>query len=618
MCMNKIYFVFLCFIVSFFQGYSQSPDSLTTKHITLWHYQEYMQSKQQVAIDTTHAEFFEFQPNAHISKYELDLGSFASPAFSLEYSPLSLNPWFIHPFLHSQRASQSLLFYNAPRPYTELYYSGSQFQQQQVNVLHTQNYSRYLNAGVRLHYYKSIGEYAPQTFAGKQVAPWIMYNGSRISAYSKYAMYSYDFDVNGGILDDSLLRKPHFIMSLQNAHSKVIHHTASNLIKWNVLQKPVSIDTTNCNLIQYPLALGYTIHYDSYSHMYSHSNLPKNWYAKTLWDTLNTKDTTLVSEIKNAVFIELNGNKTFANYNAIVSFGHQYNHTNMRMYDASYPNEFANSLFVNTNLTGDFNPIALQVRGNYLHYMWGEYKGNNTLDIFISKDFEIAPNNPLQVTFGFTNSNLKPQGIFNRYISNHYVWNNSFNQQHIQNLTFQTIFIKYKLQLDISKYYLQNYLYFNTKGMLLQSSESAQAFFAKVNKVSQIWKLTCSNGILLQTNSASGIDYPQWATYNSIAFRNIVYKKLIDTYIGIEGLLYPKYFVPQYNTSLNVFTQQFDKEIGGYPHVNAFFTIKYKPVRFMVTYNGLYTALYGKNFIALHYPQQSGYVTFAVSWLFYN
>lgn len=615
--MNKIYNIFfLVCIVSLRLG-AQTNDTLAVKQITAWQYNEYATDKTQVAIDTMHANFYDCMPNARLSNFELDLASFGSPAFSLQYAPMNTTPFFYHAFESSSIAPNTMLVYNAPRPYTELFYSGAQFQQQQVRVLHTQNYSKDLNVGAVLHYYKTAGEYTPQGFAGKHIAPWVAYNGQRFSTYFKYSFNSYEFDANGGILADSLITQTNFIMSLQKASTKITNTNVMSMMKWNISKKPVYRDSSSIAIRSYPAAVGYQLKHTAYSHMYTHTSLPSNWYIKTLWDTLNTYDTTIVSQTENTLFLELFGANSFIDRKTVFAAGYQYNHASMRNYNYSYPSEYANSMYINGDFDVTILPIDLQILYTNTYYVWGDYRGDNISKTCVSKDITLGDHR-IEFQFLYENSNTTPRSLYDRYLSNHYMWDNDFAKQSIQKVTYRTNFTKYNILIEYSNYYLQNYMYFNTKGTLLQATEPARAFVGTIQKTTELWKFRLTNSLLLQAHTTSGVDYPMWATYNAIAFGDVFYKKLIHTYIGLEGLYYPSYYTPQYNTSLNVFTQQFDTKLGDFPQINAFISIKYKPIRFMVSYTGLYAALYGKNFTALHYPQQSGYLSFAVSWLFYN
>ncbi len=616
--MNKRYAVFCIIWLVCVQAFSQTKDSVVHTPITAWHIDQYATSKTQVAMDTMHATFFETMPNARLSDYKLDLGSFGSPAFSLKFAPLSTQPFFYHAFESSSARPNTMLIYNTPRPYTELYYSGAQYQQQQVSVLHTQNYSKDLNIGARLHYYKTMGEYTPQSYSGKHIAPWVAYNGSKFSLYFKYAFNSYVFDVNGGILDDSLISKKNFIMSLQNASSHITNHNAHSTIKWNISKKPMYRDSSSIALYSYPVALGYSLRHTSYSFNYTHTNLPTNWYTKTLWDTIQTLDTNRVSQTENVFFVELSGKNSSITHHSVFAAAYQYNHSYMRNYDFSYPHEFSNSVYINADCNFEVPSHDVQLEYNHTYYVWGDYANDNIANLKLTKSIDYSIDKAIEVSADYSYTNAKPRNMYPRYISNHYNWDNNFTEQQIHHISFAALMPAYNTSITISKYYLKQYLYFNTKGTIMQANEPAQAFVASLNKETKVWKFLLNNSLLLQTNSTSGLDYPVWATYNSIAFRNVFYKKLIDTYIGLEALYYPKYNVPQYNTALNTFTQQFDKEIGDFPHVNAFISIKYKPIRCMVSYTGLYASLFGKQFTALHYPQQTGYVSFAVSWLFYN
>lgn len=613
-----IYSIVFCFIfVS--NSFAQVDDTVKViSEVQAWKFDDSYTYREKVGIDTSISQYQNYAPNARISDYTLDLGSFGSPAFSLQFSPLQSTPFYIQGFDKVIITPDKMLDYTAPRPYTELYYSVSKNQEQQVKFIHTQNYNKDLNVGVALNFYQSLGEYEPQSITGKHVAPWLSYSGSRFSTYFKYSYNSILFDVNGGINADSLINEKRFITSLPKAKSHITSQHALFIQKWNLAQVSAIIDSSSLELPQYPLAFGIRSDFNSTQHLYTDESVSLTWYENTLWDTLQTHDTTKYKSIKEYVFLESNLISTISKLHIVIGTGYHYESNNYRDYNYSYPSYYGNSMYMANKFLYEFIKPKILVKHNHTLY----YYGNLINDVYayteISKKFTLPKDKELLVFASHKFEHSTPHSMYTDFMSNHYVWNEKFFKVESQTISGGFVSTLGNITANATMYKSQNYLYFDAFGQISQAEKPGTAIVCDVKKETKLWKFELQNGAIFQSSDYKGLEYPNWASYNSIAFHSIFYKKLVNFKLGVEGLYYPKYYVPQYNASLGTYTRQHTSEIGDFPQVNAFLSIKYKPIRVLLKYNGLYTQFQEKNFIALHYPQPSSYVTFAVSWLFYN
>lgn len=613
-----IYSIVFCFIfVS--NSFAQVDDtSKVIPQIQAWQFDDSYTYREKVAIDTTISQYQNYAPNARISDYTLDLGSFGSPAFSLQFKPMQSTPFYIQGFDKVIITPDKMLDYTTPRPYTELYYSVSKNQEQQVKLIHTQNYNKDLNAGVLLNFYQSSGQYEPQSITGKHVAPWLSYSGSRYSTYFKYAYNSILFDVNGGINADSLVNEKRFITALPKAKSHITSQNALFIQKWNLANVPVIIDSSSLELPQYPLAFGIRSDFNTTQHLYTDESVSLTWYENTFWDTLQTHDTTKYKSIKEYVFLESNLISTFSKLHIVIGTGYHYESNYYRDYNYSYPSYYGNSMYMANKFLYEFIKPKILVKHNHTLYYYGDLINDVFAFTEISKKFTLPKDKELQVYASHKFEHSTPHSMYTDFMSNHYVWNEKFFKVESQTISGGFVSTLGNISANATMYKSQNYLYFNAFGQILQAEKQGTAIVCDVKKETKLWKFELQNGAIFQSIDYKGIEYPNWASYNSLAFHSIFYKKLVNFKLGVEGIYYPKYYVPQYNASLGTYTRQYTSKIGDFPHMNAFLSIKYKPIRVLIKYNGLYTQFQEKNFTALHYPQPSSYVTFAVSWLFYN
>lgn len=615
---KKLFFIVLC-IGLFSNLFSQQADTIIPKkEIIEWKYNSSFTQRKRVEIDTMHLDFHNYSPNAIISDYNLDQGSFASPLFPLMYENLFEGTTYLHPFKNSLLVATDLLDYNTKQPFTDAFYSVSKNQEQQVKFFHTQNYNKDLNLGLKINYYKSLGEYTPQSITAKHFAPWISYAGPRFSTYFKFAYNSINHDDNGGILVDSIINSKNITTKMTHAKTEILYNNAVFIQKWNLSSASNYIDSSSIEIPQYPIALVYKINYESSKKYYTDTKIDYLNYTHVLWDSLKTNDTIKNKVITNEFYLESNKNSINSYYATNVGVGHEYENIYFRDYNYSYPELHNTSIYYVGNFLFNYKPQAIEFEHSQKYSFYGASKADFSLTTSLSKKFTINQTKKLTIDIVHQWNSCMPHALYSKFMSNHNMWDENFNK--INNNHFSGIVNSdiANITMSLDYYVMNNYLYSDASGTISQANNTGKALIYSVKKKSEFWKINMQNGCVIQSHSIRGIDYPQWATYNSLAFHDILYKHLIDFNIGLEGLYYPKYFTPQYNTPMAMYTQQHTVKIGDYPIVNAFVAIKYKPIRILLKYNGLYSQFVEKNFLAAHYPQQTSYFTFAVSWIFYN
>ena len=623
--------ILMTIFFTFFVVYANAQDfdtitqsEILYKHDTVHHpvieafyYNKHFTKRNHVLIDTGIVQFQDYEPHMPISQNALSLGYFAAPSLALteiqEFSP----HFYQNPYSNRLFTNNTSLFYIARKPLTQVTYSFSGYEEQQISFFHTQNYSKDLNAGLRIRYYKGQGEYNKQAVSGRHIAPWISYTGDM---YSLHALYSYNLlmhDENGGLIRDSLIEYPlSMIMNLSNAKSEKNFQEGLFLQKWNLGKRPLTADTTRTLLPVYKTAFGHAISYKKSQFFYTDSKPSSLFYPHIFHDSLQTHDTIKNLEIKNTVFFETTQG---ARKNTAIHLGVGHLYTSDLFFDARYqhPQTYWNNFFYE----GEFiqkNIFGFELEHNHTFYFYGPSASDFTIHNELSKNFTLAHTHAMTFALQYDVSQTKPCGVLSQYQSNHAYWNSERASVFKQYLQGKIHSETGNIDLSASVSQMRNLLYFNENLELLQ--QSSQTFLAQITlrKVTKLRFVTFDNQITYQHLESDAVNLPQFVTYNSVYVTTSFLRKLIETNIGVDGLWFSEFYAPAFNPSLGVFSYQNDIGIGKYPIVNAFVSIKYKPVRVLLKYSGLYVLCAGKNFVIPHYPQASPLVSFAVSWQFFN
>ncbi|MDR2963502.1 MAG: putative porin [Bacteroidales bacterium] len=585
------------------------------KEIRRYYYNSFFTARRMSAIDTMHLRFFEYEPNAQLSSYSTNLGQFASPAFNLRAVPINNSIPFWLPAVQSLfYDSEDMPVYNTTVPFTVLTYSGGMHKEQQVKALHTQNVNKDLNVGLYLQYYKVVGEESQRhQSSGSNIAPWIAYNGNRFSTYFRFNFNNINRQESGGVVQDSLINTIALTPRMTNAQSTISYNTMLFVQKWNLLPQPI-IDSTSIEMPHYPLAVGVSLNYKKSNFLYSDMNVKAANYANLFHDSLRMLDTAMFRIITPTAFVEGELRHHKQSLHALLAFGYEYQYNYYRDYDLQFPQ-------VNSNHY--LNILSLRYTNKLFfidHTQQYDYNGDYSTDNLFHALMPLTKNYTLKFKASYNYLFQVPHQFYSQYAANTARWTNDLKSErsHHAGGEISTDFGNISLKADY--YNLNNYMYITADAVAVQAPDVAQSTILEAKKNTDLRWLSLQNGIIYQQSTIRGTQNPTWATYNSVALRFRFYRKLIDCLLGAEALYYPTYSAPQFIPSLGVYAPQSERELGDFPIVNAFLTVKYKPIRVMIKYNnaGVHPNVLERHFLALHYPQPSGYVVFSASWMFYN
>jgi len=594
--------------------------NVSSDNIQAFKYNTFFTSRERVIVDTTEDNFYEYTSSRQISDYAINLGYFGSPTYSLKEPALYSNAVYLPAITNQYYTTENSTFYNVKKPFTVLTYSQGAFSEQQAQFLHTQNYSKDLNVGLRLNYYQSNGYADFNIVGGKHISPWISYMGDLYSIHAVYNFNSIGNKETGGLENDSTINNVDtYTIALSQAQSQKRIQDGSIIQKWNIAKSRVLPDTLRITIPSYKYTIGHSLKYQKTQMDYYDKSVDVNFYPQIFRDSVSTYDTIRTKTISNSVFFEYDrlykGNKQLFHF----GFGQEYEYCNYFDNRNAFPKEYWNSLFYQAHMLFEYKNNGV-LDFNLKSYLTGDKSQDIESSINYSSEFFTSSKLATQLQLYYSMSNKQELGVLREYQSNHSQWLgiNQFKPVFNQEVGGKLALTKAHLDIQASLLQINNMYYFNTNWELQQLDGRSFLTQLEVRRNTKIWDIHIVNSILYQLSESKAFELPSLGTYNSLYYQSSLFHDLLQCKIGLEGLWYTNYSAPTYIPTLGVFANQDEIQLGETPIVNAFISLKYKPVRVLIKYNGLYSKIFEKKFLVQHYPQQTGYLAVAVSWIFYN
>jgi hypothetical protein len=210
------------------------------------------------------------------------------------------------------------------------------------------------------------------------------------------------------------------------------------------------------------------------------------------------------------------------------------------------------------------------------------------------------------------------------YVSNHFRWNNDFDDIYRTRLSGTVAVPTRGVSLNVSVENLMNYVYFNENAMPVQYSSGIQIFAANLQANIPIFKwLGFEANAIYQASSQSDIlPLPALSLFGNLYYKTKWFNQL-NIQAGLNVHYHTAYYAPNYEPAIGQFFVQKEDEkikIGNYPLVNVYLNFHLKQARIFVEYYHLNELLVsGGNYFSMpNYPLNPAIFKWGISWNFYN
>jgi len=643
-------------------NYSQILPDTSKIIIQAWSLTDNFTATKPYKIDTSLISFQIFNPLFINSISNSWLGNLGAASISNIYSERKYHDFlFLQPYLGYIHLPESQYYINTKRPYTRVTYTSGGTKkkaEQSIKFIHTQNVTRDFNIGGTYDIHSTEGQYQYQKTKDGAITFFANYIKDNYSIHGNINFNKINVLENGGITDDKFIED-----TTVNTETIPVHlFEATNVIKNNslfivqqihlrkkelkqetdsVADNIVNTDTNNLEIAGLNNSSNSLVHIFKYekTHRQYIDNQPSGeFYANDVFfiNLTKTNDIASLRFLSNTLLWKFNQQKSDLN-----TFGFQVSLTNQF---AKYFNRTPTDTIVTNNLNDTI--IKKSVEKDFV---------NNSFGVKFIKQFEKKWTLSLSGTYFFsgyksgdiyvksfvnklipgekTTSNLTLSGIINKrrpdyllnnYASNHFLWNNDFDD--INEITLDLNFSnqKYKFETGIKYINIDNYVYFDTTAYPIQEASGFGVISAYVYKNFDIGKFFIKNKIIYQhSTNKQVLRLPELSIFNSIYFEQIIRFKVtggvIFSQIGFDIYYNTKFYSSAYMPATGSFYEQNTKELGNYPYIDVFINARVKRTRFFFKYAHVNAGLFDKNyFTALHYPMNFRTFKFGVLWTFYD
>lgn len=518
---------------------------------------------------------------------------------------------------------------NTTTPFTELNYktggskvSGDNY----FRVLHTQNISPFLNAGIHFNYLKGNGSYMHNKSTIYDVAFFGNYEKDRLAIDFFTNNNIGSFEENGGIEDPTFIRDttinsediPVKLMypesSFQNINIKATAQYNIGKAKEIVSGK----DTSN----YYPIKLVYSFQQDYNTRKYGSNVLKEGYYNHTYIKKDTTLDRNEYHNFNNAFKIVWNEEKNSLKpgmYAGLTSTSGRYEYYNERANTdptklSSFSinkNKFSTQYLEGGIFKRDSGKMNFDINAKLA--FTGTYSDERFLNASI--DLNVNENN----TFAFEGhySNKAPSENLQYYFSNHLKWDNNFKYE--KDIQFKARYINKKadFELGLVANQLDNHIQFNSDSTIVQYSDKINIYTAYAQHHLKIWKLHFVNKLYFQKTNSDLIDLPKLTLFSSYYIKGYLFNNALLAKFGAELRYNTKFYAPNYNVAISSFYSQRDEKFGNYPKVDLVLDLKVKRMTIFIKYEHL-TYHYGNNdyFLNAYNAMEPAMLKYGFKWIF--
>ncbi|MCA1745461.1 MAG: putative porin, partial [Bacteroidales bacterium] len=485
-----------------------------------------------VPIDTLSLGFQLHSPAHREAMANVQLGNLGAPWQPAMVSEMTLARRFIfsenlHPFF---KRPHEWRYYNTRTPYTNLYYQyggPKRRSEEAVGVLFTQNINKDWNAGFDYQLISSIGRYDAQQVENRHFRFFSSYSGEKYEVHGSYVYNKTDHLENGGIIDEDYILNPDEYDYGQTENVPVHFYSASNRIDNHQLYISQALKIGNISVSQrddesVKLPLGtavHTLHVDRNRRVHRIDNLnrylaenPDGFFYPNIYaDSTGTRDSVYYTSIKNTFQLKFNEEA-----NALLRFGLRAFITNeIEQYRFPVvPSKYGtfseapiyqqgDSVFSTTLIGGQiFKNLGEQFRWNagMRFYFQGYRSGDSELTGALSSQFRVVADTAQLFAEGGLYLTT-PTYFEDRYYSNHFAWENSFDKVQTMRLRGGVKIPTRRLEASVEGRFINDYVFWNQEALPEQTSAFLSVLELQLSKHFSLGGFNSRNTLLYQVSS---------------------------------------------------------------------------------------------------------------------
>lgn len=601
---------------SLFKAQNDSSKIVRSVPVTsFWNAQNFASNDSAQGISSNFADF-----QHYISHYQLgNTGLNSIPLFfseSIRSSGFQYAPNYAQ---FDRFTFENLAYYNTRAPYSSLFYVIGTKKEQLFDMSFSYNLKKNWNITGEFRRIRSEGFYKRQQTNNNDVALNTSYTGKK-NHYGLLAALLVNYREcaeNGGLQDDSLFTQNTNSSNLLDvnlllAKSKNLHRGISLVNYWNVGAS--SIDSIPQIQPRSRLSLTTTLSDQLYEYWDDQPNL--SYYPTIVFDSSKTYDSAYYRNFENVLSWKTFDHPTaegFLSYfGTEISLKDQLIRVQQKLKDSSFNNVIPSLRFYNLRSLNGFN---WNVFGDYVA------SGYNAHDYSVWGDlrFDLA-GGKFKIYLQGASSAQQACYQENFISSNHFRWNNQFEQVLTESAGVKFLVQKWRTDLSLKFVQITDPVYFDAYASAQQYHGSIQVFVAKLKQDFSFFNWHLNNRICYQlVPDSTVLRFPALITQNSLFYEHDLFHKATRVQVGVELFYNTAYYASRYMPVTGEFYLQDAKKYGNYPFFDFFLNAQVKNFRLFFKVEHLNAGLSGYEYLSLpNYPMAGRSFKLGISWRFFD
>lgn len=635
-------------------GHEMDGHKYVKSVIRSWKLTEYGASLPSVEIDTAMNFYHVYEPfyrRSFSNTYTGNLsGAYQSNDF---FKRRGISDFYFYRSLDAYAVFPGeVIFFNTTTPYTLLDYSQSENKntrsESRFNAWHSQNVTPDFNFQFVYNQGRSMGHYQHQEGRFQTVRLAGSYTSDRFNSHAVMLFNKHDTQENGGLTNANralmeYTRPENYLVNLTDANSSLDNSTFNWTSEYK-LGKMEEIETEGGkkrDRFRPITGLIYQFEYSSNKRIYTDNNSGE-FYRNHYISTKTTGDTILFKRLLNLVqlkFYEAPERKfTFA---ARAFAG-------LETVSISMPNNESAWRHWKDNTANTYVPITVdppfsverqkadhhnafvggalaRTEGTFWKwnaegkiYLAGYRVGQTELTASIEKPLRLGRDTTTLRIEGELNNRV-PDYFEQYFNSNHFIWNNDFDNMQ-EMLARGTVHSqKYKLTLGMNYALYRKYIYNDSLALPAQASREMLVLGVHVGKdIETRYLLLRANALWQSSTESAYLHLPAFTGYLSVALK-LIYAKVLHINIGFDARYNTLFYADAYNPATGQFHWQDRQKVGNYPFIDAFADVRLKRARAFFILKNAGAGILGDNFwVAPDYPLYRRSFRLGVAWSFYD
>jgi hypothetical protein len=549
------------------------------------------------------------------------------------------------------KTADRTIFFNTKTPFTTLSYSTNLFinqaPEENVEAMHTQNFSPYTNFGLYFNILSGKPLYENEKTRANRVGLFGSHAKNKYSIFGTFYYNDFKAQENGGLADlDAFLAGSapapwEEEMQLGEAHSQYRNISFFATQKFNLVERITTTDSLgNTSTSGKTFSLSHQIHYDKHLKYYTDvidTALLSPVYDNYYYDVTNPFDSASEDKLAN-VFQIILGDPDYDKLSMRAYAGHELRRfgmispktytltsfdtiNNITLEEDSIAPEFHdkyfNDVYVGFHLAGPTTGIwDWVVDGKY--YLLGYYQNDFRINATFSREFLQKADFGLRGSF----DRRRPHYLVNQYSSSFFRWENDFSS--LFRIKGEAFVKSYEMEMDLRAgvAYLNNYQYWDQQALPQVYDKDIMVMSGSFSKHFRVSGFNSEDKVLLQYTTANEVlRLPLLALYSSNYWKQSLFKGALIATVGFDVYYTTKYLASGYMPATGVFHLQNDYEVGGFPFLDVFIAFRVSRARLFVSYNNLLHGgkVVGNNYFTTYrYPMRPRNLKLGLVWTFYD